>query len=90
MSGSVIRPQPVRQAIVDSLMFTSPPSLDHLADLLSEASSKAGWAAWEIRPGADGVCHKPSASAIRDSLEAVLHAYLGLYATLYASAETKQ
>lgn len=75
---------------MDSLMFTSPPTLDHLADLLSDASSKAGWAAWEIRPGANGVCRKPSASAIKDSLEAVLHAYLGLYATLYAPSETKQ
>lgn len=48
MSASFHRPSPpVRQMFVDSLMVT-PPSKERLGELLSKASSDAGWAAWAM------------------------------------------
>lgn len=79
MSGSVARPSPVRDQIVNSLMMT-PPSLDHLADLLGKVAASAGWTAWAIRPSPAAGCSDPDDELLRDAETDLLNAYLAVYA----------
>lgn len=79
MPASFARPSPVRQQIVDSLMFMAPPSNDHLAELLAEASSATGWAAFAMQ-SPDGRILDLDEEQRADAEAAVFRAYLALYA----------
>lgn len=79
MSGSVARPSPVRQQIVDSLMFMAPPSLPHLSRLLHSARIECETAAKEV-DFAESIGREPSDELLSEAEAAVFKAYLALYA----------